>query len=299
MTRSDPGYYDYLPIAGRPPLTWPNGARIAVWIAPNVEFYELTPPDNPQRAAWPGLQPDVLGYSMREYGNRAGFWRMLEVLDRFGLRGSMALNVALCDHHPEIIAEAVARGWEFLSHGIYNSRYTYGMSEAQEREVIEDAFATVQRHTGQTLRGWLSPALTNTPRTTDLLAEYGIRYSCDFLHDDQPFPLNVKAGRLISVPYTMETNDGFAFRSSLMTPTQFEAVLKAQFDQLYAEGERVMCIALHPFQIGHPYRIGALANALAHMKAHDGVWFATGAEIADWYDQHHYDAVVAHIGARR
>ena len=262
-------------------------------------LYEFMPPENPQKAAWPGPQPDVLGYSVRDYGNRAGFWRMLEALDRFGLRGSMALNVALCEHHPEIIAETVARGWEFLSHGIYNSRYTHGTTEAQERHMIEDAFETVERNTGQRLRGWLSPALTNTERTTDLLVEYGIRYSCDFLHDDQPFPLKVKQGRLISVPYTMETNDGSAFRSHLMTPADFGTVIKAQFDQLYAEGERVMCIALHPFQIGQAYRMQAFVDALAHIAAHDGVWFATGSEIADWYYRHHYDAVVAHIEAAR
>lgn len=299
MPYADPGSYDYLPITDRPRLTWPGGARIAVWLAPNVEFYELMPPENPQKASWPGVQPDVLGYSQRDYGNRAGFWRLLDVMDRFGLRGSMALNVALCDHHPEIIAAAAARGWEFLSHGIYNGRYTHGMSEAQERRLIEDAFETVERATGQILRGWLSPALTNTERTTDLLAEYGIRYSCDFLHDDQPFPLKVKQGCLISLPYTMEANDGAAFRSHLMTGTEFGDVVKAQFDQLHAEGERVMCIALHPFQVGQPYRLQAFADALAHIAAHEEVWFATGAEIADWYYAHHYDAVLARIEARR
>src|SRR5262249_6143618 len=145
-------------------------------------------------------QPDVLGYSYRDYGNRVGFWRILDLLGRHGVRASVMLNVALCDHHPEIVEAARVAGWEFLSHGIYNSRYLYGMSEAQEREVIQDAIATVRRHTGQRLAGWLSPALTNTERTVHLLAEAGVRYVCDFFHDDQPFPLNVQSERLISLP---------------------------------------------------------------------------------------------------
>jgi allantoinase len=298
MASADLGLYSYLPITDRPELNWPGDARIAVWIAPNVEFYELMPPLNPLRNAWAPPLPDVLGYSARDYGNRVGFWRLLDVMDRFGLRGSIALNVALCDHHPEIIAAARERGWEFFSHGIYNSRYLHAMTEAQERAVIEDAFATVERHTGARLRGWLSPALTNTERTTDLLAEYGISYSADFLHDDQPFPLTVKTGRLISIPYSIETNDGAAYQRRLFSPQHFGESIKAQFDELYAEGGRVMCVALHPFLSGHPYRLPPLIDALDHIRGHSDVWFATGAEIADWYYAHHYDSMMAMLATR-
>jgi allantoinase len=302
MTVSDPGYYDYSPIVDRPRLTWPGDARVAVWVAPNIEFYEWLPPRNPIKAAWPRGQPDVLGYSLRDYGNRVGIWRVLEVLDRHRVRESVALNVALCDHHPEIIDACRARGWEFFSHGIYNTRYLYGMDEAQERHVIEDAIATVLRHTGQRIAGWLSPALTNTERTPELLAEYGLRYACDFFHDDQPFPLNVKHGRLISLPYSLETNDGTVYGRRLASPREYGDILRAQFDQLYAEGAesgRVMCVPLHPFLSGQPHRLGALDRALAHITAHPEVWLATGAEIADWYYAHHYERMVAHLAARR
>jgi peptidoglycan/xylan/chitin deacetylase (PgdA/CDA1 family) len=302
MAVSDPGYYDYSPIVDRPRLTWPGEARVALWVAPNIEFYEWLPPPNPVRAPWLREQPDVLGYSLRDYGNRVGIWRVLEVLDRHGVRGSVALNVAVCDHHPEVIEACRERGWEFFSHGIYNTRYLYGMDEAQERHVIEDAIATVLRHTGQRIAGWLSPALTNTERTPELLAEYGLRYACDFFHDDQPFPLNVRRGRLISLPYALETNDGTVYGRRLASPREYGDILRAQFDQLYAEGAesgRVMCIPLHPFLSGQPHRVGALDRALVHITAHPGVWLTTGAEIADWYYAHHYERVVAHLAARQ
>jgi peptidoglycan/xylan/chitin deacetylase (PgdA/CDA1 family) len=192
MPHADPELYDYSPIVDRPRLYWPRDARVAVWLAPNVEFYELDPPVGPWRAPWPRPHPDVLGYALRDYGNRAGIWRLFEVLDRHRARGSVALNVALCQHHPEIVEACRERGWEFFSHRVYNTRYTYGMDEAQERALIEDAIVTVERHTGTRLQGWLSPALSNTERTPHLLAEYGIRYSADFFHDDQPFPLRVR-----------------------------------------------------------------------------------------------------------
>ena len=101
--RRDPGFYDYLPYTGRPPIRWPGGARVAFWVAPNIEFYELAPPKNPARAAWARPSPDVLNYAYRDYGNRVGFWRMLDAMKRCGMRGSVSLNVAMCEHHPEII----------------------------------------------------------------------------------------------------------------------------------------------------------------------------------------------------
>ena len=299
MSRSDPGYYLYSPISDRPQLLWPGGARVAVWFAPNIEFYELMPPIGPVQPPWSRPHPDVLGYSLRDYGNRVGIWRLFEVLDHYHVRGSVALNVALCDHHPEIIAACLERGWEVFSHGIYNTRYTYGMDESQERAMIEDAIATVKRHTGVQLKGWLSPALTNTERTPALLAEYGIHYLCDFLHDDQPFPLIVPKGRLISMPYSIDINDGSGYLRYHLTPAQLRDAIRAQFDQLYAEGAesgRVLCIPLHPFLTGQPHRLQAFADALKHIVGHEGVWLATAGEIAQWYDAHYYDRLLAHLG---
>ncbi len=111
--KRDPGLYDYLPYDRRPKIRWPNGAHVAFWLAPNIEFYELQPPRNPVRGAWPRPAPDVLGYSYRDYGNRVGFWRMVETFDRCGMRGSVSLNVAMCQHHPEVIEACAKRGWEF------------------------------------------------------------------------------------------------------------------------------------------------------------------------------------------
>ena len=302
MPRSDPGLYDYLPITDRPALAWPDGARVAFWVAPNIEFYEWEPPAAPTRKPWPRVQPDVLGYSHRDYGNRVGVWRMIDVMDRYGVRGSVSLNVAVCEHHPEIIEACVERDWEFFSHGIYNTRYTYGMDEAQERAMISDAIETVRKHTGTQLAGWLSPALSNTEHTMDLLAEYGIRYTCDLFHDDQPFPVKVARGRLISVPYSLDMNDFVVYQMYLASPREYGAMIRAQFDQLYREGVesgRVMCVPLHPYLVAQPHRLEPFADALAYITSHDKVWVTTGAEIAEWYYAHAYDAVAARLAERQ
>jgi allantoinase len=298
----DPGRYDYLPLTDRPRITWPNGARVAFWVAPNIEFYELAPPKNPTRTPWARPVPDVLNYSHRDYGNRVGVWRMMETMAKYGVRGSVSLNVALCEHFPDIIEAGNKLGWEWFSHGVYNTRYLYGMDEDQQREIIRDSIETIRKYSGQEMAGWLSPALSNTDETIDLLAEAGIQYTLDLLHDDQPTPLKVRKGRLISVPYSLEVNDVPLLSMRNSSPGRYADILKAQFDQLYEEGAEngmVMCVPLHPFLIGQPHRIGALDEVLAHVTSHDGVWLCTGREIAAWYYEHHYDAAVAAIAARR
>jgi len=289
--KRDPALYDFWPYKDRPKISWPGGARIAFWVAPNIEFYELDPPLNPARKPWARPTPDILHYAQRDYGNRAGHWRMMEAMDRCGVRGSISLSVALCQHHPEIIAACVERDWEFFSHGIYNTRYCYGMDEAQERAIIEDSLETVMAATGQRIAGWLAPALTHTERTFDLLAEYGIRYTCDLFQDDQPQPVHVRKGRLISMPYSLEVNDVIAYNSYLMSPRRYGDVLKMQFDQLYEEGGEsgtVMCIPLHAYLVGHPHRVGPFADALEYITSHKDVWVTTAREIADYYYQHYY-----------
>ena len=295
--KEDPGYYDYWPYADRPKIQWPNGARLAFWVAPNIEFYELNPPANEYRKAWPGPHPHVPGYSIRDYGNRVGHMRQMKLLDKYGIRGSISLSAALCDHHPEIIALCAERNWEFFSHGIYNTRYTYGLSEDQEREMILDAMDSIKRASGQRPAGYLAPALSHSERTLDLFAEAGGTYTCDLFHDDQPTPLKVRGGqRFVSVPYSLEMNDTIAYVVNKVRPREYGQMLKDCFDRLYAEGAdngTVMCIPTHNYQVSCPHRLKAFEEALEYITGHSDVWVTTGREIADHYLAHHYDAAVA------
>lgn len=289
----EPFNYDYAPYLGRPKIVWPNGARIAFWVAPNIEFYEFAPPKNPARSVWYRPEPDTINYSMRDYGNRVGFHRMAEVMARYGVRGSVSLNVAICDHFPDIIEKCCDLDWELFSHGIYNTRYLYNLTEDEQRKIVRDSRDTIKKYSGQNLDGWLSPAISNGETTQDILAEEGIKYTLDLFHDDQPMPVKVRSGqRLISIPYMMETNDVPVLSFKHNSPSTYLDIIKAHFDQLYEEGEEsgtVMCVPLHPYLIGQPHRIGVLEEALRYVTGHDKVWLATGREIADWYDKHYFD----------
>ena len=290
---ADPGLYDYQAYRGRKKIVWPGGKSVAVWVAPNLEFYEIDPPANPHRKSWAKPHPDVVGYGHRDYANRVGHWRMADVMTRHGFPGSVSLSVALCDHIPEVVEDARQRGWEFFSHGIYNTRYSYGMDEAQERAIIEDSIATVERATGQRIRGWLAPALTHTPNTLDLIAEYGLDYTCDLYHDDQPTDVKVKSGRLTAIPYSLEVNDHYGFFIYNMSPREYADTLIRQYERLAREGEAengpggtVMCIPLHSYLIGQPHRIGPFEEVLEHIAGDGRAWIAKAGEIVDaWREQ--------------
>jgi peptidoglycan/xylan/chitin deacetylase (PgdA/CDA1 family) len=300
--KADPGAYAEWPYRGRPKITWPGGARVAFWVAPNIEFYELKPPVNPPRAAWPHPYPAVPGYSIRDWGNRVGHIRQMQLLDKYGIRGSISLSAALCDHHPEIIEMCRERDWEFFSHGIYNTRYTYGMDEAQERTMLLDSMDTIERHCGRRPAGYLAPALSHSEHTLDLFAEAGGLYTCDLFHDDQPTPVSVRGGqRFVSVPYSLELNDTIAYVVNKVEPRRYGQMIRDAFDQLWAEGAEsgtVMCIPTHNYQVSCPHRMKAYEEALDYITSHADVWVTTGREIAEHYLAHQYDTAVADIAAR-
>jgi peptidoglycan/xylan/chitin deacetylase (PgdA/CDA1 family) len=305
--KSDPGFYDYWPYQDRPKIKWPNGKKMAFWVAPNIEFYELNPPKNPSRSAWPQPSPAVAGYSIRDYGNRVGHMRQMALLDKYGIRGSISLSTALCDHHPEIISMCQERNWEFFSHGIYNTRYTYGMSEQQERDMIRDAMETIYKHTGQKCAGYLAPALSHSELTIDLFAEVGTElfgkdagyYTCDLFHDDQPTPIHTRSNKpFVSVPYSLEMNDTIAYVVNKVEPRRYGEMLKKNFDRLYQEGDTsgtIMCIPTHNYQVSCPHRMKAFEEALDYITSHEDVWITTGREIADYFIDNYYDIALEDI----
>lgn len=280
------GRFPYSAIVDRPRLTWPHGARVALWVIPNIEHFLFDRSATPMSPASARLSPDVLNYSWRDYGVRVGIWRMMEIMERYGIKGTVALNADVCTHYPRIIEAGNALGWEWMGHGATNSIQLNSQGEDEERELIRGVVDTIATGTGTKPRGWLSPALSETPRTLDILAEAGIEYVGNWVNDDQPYPMRVKSGSMHSIPYSAEINDIPAILDHHHSGESFAQMICDQFDVLYEDGEktgRVMSICLHPFVIGHPHRSKYLAKALAHITSRKELWLATGSQIIDWY----------------
>jgi peptidoglycan/xylan/chitin deacetylase (PgdA/CDA1 family) len=224
--------------------------------------------------------PDIRNYSRRDYGNRVGIWRMMEVLDKNRIRGTVALNGEVGTHYPRIMEEAIKLKWEFMGHGVTNSVLLTGLAEEEEAKVIAKTKSAIEAY-GQRMKGWLGPGLTETWKTLDLLQRAGVEYVCDWVNDDLPY--RMKNG-IYSIPYSIELNDMPLFTNPSISIDDFEKRIRDTFDVLYAEGDkggRVMGIALHPFLTGVPHRIRYLDRALSYIAGHDKVWLATGSEIID------------------
>ncbi len=278
--------FAYSPIVDRPKITWPNGARLALWVIPNIEHFLFDRPSTSITPITTRFVPDVLNYSWRDYGNRVGIWRMIDVMEKYKVRGTVALNADVCDEYPRIIEAGKALNWEWMGHGKNNSMLMAERSEDEERAMIREIYDIIASKTGQKPRGWLGPALTETHNTLDLLAEAGFDYVGDWVNDEQPYDMRVKKGRMTSIPYSIEINDIPAFLDGKQSAESFGQMIKDQFDVLYEDSAttgRVMSICLHPFLIGHPFRSKYFDDALRHITSRQEVWLATGSEIIDAY----------------
>ncbi|MDM0070884.1 polysaccharide deacetylase family protein [Variovorax sp. J31P207] len=279
------GRFDYLPITRRADHAWPNGARLAVYLGFNLEHFAFGEgmgacigPVHPH--------PDVLNFSWREYGNRVGAWRCLELFDSLGLPSSTLLNTALYDHCPELVAASVARGDELIGHGHSNSERQADMAEAEEAALLADCRERMHAESGQAPAGWLSPWISESHLTPDLLAEAGYGYTLNWCHDDQPIRMRTRSGRTLwSVPYPQELNDIPMIIARQMDAKDFAAMVIDNADEMLEQSRRqplVMGLALHPYIVGQPYRLRHLRRALGHLaglRDRGEIWFTTPGEI--------------------
>jgi peptidoglycan/xylan/chitin deacetylase (PgdA/CDA1 family) len=285
----DPGRFPYVPITRRAAGRWPNGAGLAIYLGFNLEHFAFGEGLG-ARLGPPSPEPDVLNYSWREYGNRVGAWRCLELFDQLGLPAAALINTALYDHCPELVAACVARGDELVGHGHSNAERQGEWDEATERALLQRCRERMQAESGQAPAGWLSPWISESRVTPDLLAETGYRYTLNWCHDDQPTPMRTRSGRpLLSVPYPQELNDIPMIVTRQLDMAAFAQMIVDQLDEMLEQSRRVplvMGIALHPYIVGQPYRLRHLRRVLQRVAAErdrGAIWMTTPGAIAEWH----------------
>jgi len=278
------GRYGYSAITRRPDYSWPGGKRLAVYLGFNLEHFEFGSglgaalgPKSPE--------PDVLNFSWRDYGNRVGAWRCLELFDSLKLPAGVILNTALYDYCPELVEAFVKRGDELIAHGHTNSERQREMNEAAERALLVSCKQRIQKESKTDPAGWLSPWISESHLTPDLLAETGYRYTLNWCHDDQPVEFATRNGKLWSIPYPQELNDIPMIVARLMGAEEFADLIVDNFDEMLAQSKAqplVMGVALHPYIVGQPYRLRHLRRALKHVAKNKKVWFTTPGKICDF-----------------
>lgn len=281
------GRYPYSSIRRRPAYTWPNGTRLAVYIGLNLEHFAFGEGLGAELAP-AGPQPDVLNYSWRDYGNRVGVWRMLDLFEKLAFPVSVIVNSSIYGHCPEVMDAFRARADEVVGHGRTNSERQGTLAEPAERALIEEATAVIEAFEGRPPLGWLGPWISESRLTPDLLAECGYTYVLDWCMDDQPIWLATRnGGRILSVPYPQEMNDIPAIMARKDSGSQFADKIIDTFDEMLeqsADTALVMGIALHPYIVGQPYRLRHLRRALQHIAGHrEQIWITTAGQVAEYF----------------
>ena len=282
------GRYAYSAITQRPDYAWPGRKRLAVYLGFNIEHFDFGAglgaalgPKSPE--------PDVLNYSWRDYGNRVGVWRCLELFDQLKLPAAAIINTALYDYCPEVIEACVKRGDELVGHGHTNSERQSELSEVDERSLLLSCKEKILKKSTQNISGWLSPWISESAVTPDLLAETGYRYTLNWCHDDQPVKFSTRSGKTLwSIPYPQELNDIPMIVARQMDAGDFADMIVDNFDEMLrqsADQPLVMGIALHPYLVGQPYRLRHLRRALKHIAAkRKRIWLTTPGAICTHVD---------------
>lgn len=297
-THQAPSSYEFVALPDRGALRFPNGARLAVILTINLEYWEKFRPGQKEPLftggpmtiphALPGHIWDTANWTWREYGQRVGIWRLIEIFDKAAVKPSCTVNGMILTERKRIVNAVNERGWELVPHNwAQNDLLTYYTENPQEeRAVIQRTLEQYVNIVGRPAKAWLSSAIRGSEHTPAFLKEFGLIAYCDYLNDDQPYLIQTIHGPIVCVPYSNDINDFNLFARSGMAGSSGLETLKVCFEELYGESAvsgRIMNFGMHPHVMGQPHRAGALREFIDYAKSHDGVWFASREEVAAWY----------------
>jgi len=286
----DHDLYDWSMLTDRTPVQWPGDKLVALWLNVPLQYFPLDqqgkpfPPPGGMTTSY----PDLRHYTLRDYGNRVGVFRVFRALDTFGVTASCAMNARLAEKAPYLLNRVVERGHELLGHGWdMDSPHYGGMDCDAEAELIARSLGVLRDASGQPVRGWLSPGKSQSGNTPALLAEHGIEYMADWINDELPFAFRTPRGEITAMPLSTELEDRFIIMANGHSETEYAEQIMDAFDFLLAEareeGGRMLALNIHPWMLGQPHRIGALERALDHVMAQGEVWSASPSDIrAAW-----------------
>jgi peptidoglycan/xylan/chitin deacetylase (PgdA/CDA1 family) len=288
----DHDLYDWSMLVSRKPVKWPENARIALWVNVSLQYFPLNqqgkpfPPVGGMTTAY----PDLRHYTLREYGNRVGIFRLLQAFDKYKVKPTFAVNAQLAERYPYLINKLVKRGDEIIGHGWNMDTPHYGgQDQADEAKIIVRSLDTLRKATGQPVEGWLSPSKSQSSNTPELLVKNGIKYMCDWINDDMPYPFRTPAGEIIAMPLSTELEDRFIMQANLHSEHEYGDQIEDAFDFLHEEakeqGGRMLALSIHPWMLGQPHRIGQLERILKYITANKAVWSASAGEICSAWQE--------------
>ena len=284
----DHSHYDWSPLPKRTPIDWPENAKIAVSAHVYLEYMELDPPadavaDPRFAGALGSFYPDFQNYSRREFGNRVGIFRVLDIFERYGFQVTICANATAAARYPYIIERCLKAGHRFAAHGwSLNRMLSSKMNDTEERQHIAECLGSLEQSLGFKPAGWAGQDYGESERTPQLLADAGFDYLLDWPNDDEPYMMHTTPS-LVSVPNQSEWDDAQLFAVRRVDSWRYPEIIGSAFDQLASEGGRVLGLGVHPWIFGQAHRVKYLEQAVEYIASRSGVWFAHAEDIANTY----------------
>ncbi|MFQ5850618.1 MAG: polysaccharide deacetylase family protein [Candidatus Binatia bacterium] len=277
----------------RSPIEWPGKAKIAINLLVSWETWpeDLGTPSSHQRSNRGRLPEKAvfkkdMGVVMdREYGEKVGIWRLLDLFDTEAVKATFFLNGKTVEENSEAASEIVKRDHEIASQ-TYIHEYPVMFEKEAERKTIQQAVESFNKVLGVKPLGYLSPGVRPTPNTLELIAEEGFLWSSDSISDDLPYPVKVNDKTIIMIPKDWHPNDYTTYDVDARAPREVLGLLLDAFDYLYEEGvtsPKLITVSIHPYLSGRPYRAKVLRDFIRYAKSHPNVWFARGIDIVNWW----------------
>jgi len=286
----DHDFYDWSMLADRAPISWPDGKKVALWVNVALQYFPLNQQGKPFApvGGMTTAYPDLRHYTLREYGNRVGIFRLLKALDEYRVKPTFAVQTRLAERYPYLVHKLLERGDEIICHGYHMDAPHYGgQDKGDEAELIKRSLDGLRKMTQRDIKGWISPSKSQSFNTPELLVENGVEYMCDWINDELPYAFRTPAGEITAMPLSTELEDRFIIQANLHSESEYADQIIDAFDFLHAEatetgGGRMLALSIHPWMLGQPHRIGKLEQVLAHITGHSDVWSASAGEIARW-----------------
>jgi allantoinase len=283
-------YYARDAVHALPPMDWPDGKPLALALVVSAEYYDLYPaagaftPPNVPGGFGRGPYPDFRAFSMREYGNRVGAFRLMEVIQAAGLKATLAVDSSVALTRSQVVEAAMELGWDVAGHGVSVTEViSEQLTEAQERDYLRRSLEPLRARTGRCIAGWHGAEYAQSSRTPALLAQEGIDYMLDWPHDERVVPMATPDGTILSLPMSADLDDVMAhWHRKISMPRWTRSVLDAA-ERLAIDGRaggRLLVLNLHPWLMGQPYRSSHLGDLLDALVRRDDIWFTTTDAIA-------------------
>jgi len=262
------------------PASWPGGARVAVALSFDSDHDTI-----PLRDAVTSPGP----LSQGEYGSRVAVPRIEALLARHGIRASFFVPAVVALLYPDEQRRLADAGHEIGIHGWIHERNSL-LPPAAERELQLRAADVLEKVTGCRPVGIRTPSWDFSPHTLAISREMGLLYDSSLMADDDPYELleDGEPTGMVELPVEWIKDDAVYYNMNRFgalrpytPPSAVLEIFRAEFDGAYAD-RGLFLLTMHPHHSGHRSRLAVLAALIDHIRAHDGVWFATHAEVARW-----------------